>query len=105
MLTALEDEVTKLDRHFLVLSIVLEHEPIGIARLAEQTGYPKHKIRYSLSKLENEGLIKPTDQGAIITDAATDLLREHLDQITAVVDSLDHLGQADIPTQPPEPEA
>jgi predicted transcriptional regulator len=105
MLTALENEVTKLDRHFLVLSHVIDHEPIGISRLADETGYPKHKIRYSLSKLEDEGLIKPTEQGAIITEAAADLLAEHGDRMNSLIESLDHFIQNDIGTTPPEPEA
>lgn len=105
MLTALENEVAKLDRHFLVLAKVMDHEPIGISRLADETGYPKHKIRYSLGKLEDEGLITPTEQGAIITDAATDLLTDHLDRMNSLIDSLEHLTHDDIATTPPEPEA
>lgn len=105
MLTALENEVAKLDRHFLVLSIVFDHEPIGIARLAEQTGYPKHKIRYSLSKLEDEGLIEPTEQGAVVTESAAGLLTDHVGRINSAIDSLEHVTQGDHPSTPPEPEA
>ena len=63
-----EKEVDLLSRHIDVLKTVKEHGPIGIIRLSQITGQPQHMIRYSLRTLEKGGIIKPSSQGAVITD-------------------------------------
>lgn len=66
----LEHELELLERHLVVLKMVIQEEPIGILKLADETGLPKHKVRYSLRLLEHEGLIEPSLHGAITTDKA-----------------------------------
>ncbi|MCD5409709.1 MAG: hypothetical protein LRZ87_02955 [Methanocellales archaeon] len=66
----LEHELNMLERHILVLKAVIRGEPIGILKLAEETEFPKHKVRYSLRVLEQEGLIEPSLRGAVVTDKA-----------------------------------
>jgi predicted transcriptional regulator len=61
MIESLEDEVEMLERHLEVLTLVIEGEPIGIMKLSNETGYPHHKVRYSLRVLEEETLIEPSD--------------------------------------------
>lgn len=63
-----EKELDLLIRHIDVLKTVRDHGPIGIIRLSQITGQPQHVIRYSLRTLEHDGIIKPSAQGAIITD-------------------------------------
>ena len=63
-----EKELNLLIRHIDVLRTVRDHGPIGIIRLSQITGQPQHVIRYSLRTLEHDGIIKPSSQGAIITD-------------------------------------
>ena len=63
-----EKEINLLSRHLEVLKTVREHGPIGIIRLSQLTGQPQHMIRYSLRTLENSGIIKPSAQGATVTD-------------------------------------
>jgi predicted transcriptional regulator len=63
-----EKELDLLIRHIDVLKTVRDHGPIGIIRLSQLTGQPQHVIRYSLRTLEHDGIIKPSAQGAIITD-------------------------------------
>jgi predicted transcriptional regulator len=63
-----EKELDLLIRHIDVLRTVRDHGPIGIIRLSQVTGQPQHVIRYSLRTLEHDGIIKPSAQGAIITD-------------------------------------
>ena len=63
-----EKEVNLLGRHLEVLRTVREHGPIGIIRLSQLTGQPQHSIRYSLRTLENSGIIKPSPQGATVTE-------------------------------------
>jgi len=69
----------------------MEHEPIGIIRLSEQLNIPQHKVRYSLRILEQEGLIQPSPDGAIITDNVPpflDHLKEILDSLSGTVKEL-----------------
>jgi predicted transcriptional regulator len=69
-----EKELDLLIRHIDVLKTVRDHGPIGIIRLSQVTGQPQHVIRYSLRTLEHDGIIKPSAQGAIITDKVIDTL-------------------------------
>ena len=65
--SVIESEVDILKRHVEILSLVIRHEPIGIIKLSEMTGYPQHMIRYSLHVLEQEGAIEPSPRGAVTT--------------------------------------
>jgi predicted transcriptional regulator len=78
MIDRLKKEADMLVRHLQVLRMVIDSEPIGIVKMSNETGYPHHKIRYSLRVLEDESLIEPSSQGAITTD-----------QTSAFVDDLD----------------
>lgn len=62
------DEVELLQRHVRMLQFVQKHGPIGIIRLGQLLGTPKHKVRYSLRILEKEGYIRPSTQGAMATE-------------------------------------
>ncbi len=68
LISKIELELEMLERHLLILKYVIGEEPIGIMKLAEVTGLPKHKVRYSLRVLEHEGLIGPSMHGAVTTD-------------------------------------
>ena len=71
-------ELEMLERHLLILKQVVENEPIGILKLAEETDIPSHKVRYSLRILEQEGLMKASAPGAVTTEQ-TGLFLEKLD--------------------------
>lgn len=86
MIDRLEKEVDMLERHLQVLRMVIENEPIGIVKMSNETGYPHHKVRYSLRVLEEENLIEPSSQGAITTED-TEGFVEELDG------KLDHIGE------------
>ncbi len=72
--TALTDRLRRdldlLHRRITVLKAVEEHQPIGIMRLSKRLGVPQHKIRYALRVLEQDGLIRPSQEGAVATKKA-----------------------------------
>lgn len=70
----IESEIELLQRHVIMLKAIMEHEPIGIIRLSELLNCPQHKVRYSLRILEQEGLIKPSPEGAITTEKLSTFL-------------------------------
>ncbi len=70
MLSNLRREIQILGRHVLILDLVLKHEPVGIIKLSAMSGLPQHKVRYSLRVLEQRGLIRPSQQGAVATEKA-----------------------------------
>lgn len=72
----IERELDLSERHLVVLKTVIEKGPIGILKLAEETGMPTHKVRYSLRVLEQEQLIKPSIQGAIAGPAVENFLKD-----------------------------
>jgi len=80
----IEAEVKLLQRHVAMLKAIMENQPIGIIRLSELLNFPQHKVRYSLRILEQEGLIKPSPEGAVTTDK----LEEFLDYLKGVLDSM-----------------
>ncbi len=80
----IEAEVKLLQRHVAMLKAIMENQPIGIIRLSELLNFPQHKVRYSLRILEQEGLIKPSPEGAVTTDR----LEEFLDYLKGVLDGM-----------------
>jgi predicted transcriptional regulator len=84
MVDRLENQVEKEQRDVRILRAVIEHGPIGIVRLSEETDLPEHKVRYSLRMLEEDELIEPTPDGAIpVEDVA--------DEVSEINEGLDHL--------------
>ncbi|HEV8593969.1 MAG TPA: hypothetical protein VGR51_00355 [Thermoplasmata archaeon] len=80
-----------LQRHVTMLRAIVENQPIGIIRLSEMLNFPQHKVRYSLRILEQEGLIKPSPDGAITTDKLEgflEYLKSMLDEVADTVQAL-----------------
>ena len=80
-----------LERHLQVLRMVIENEPIGIVKMSNETGYPHHKVRYSLRVLEEENLIEPSSQGAITTDRTQEFVEDldgKVDEIIAKLETM-----------------
>lgn len=88
----LEEELSLLKRHLEVLESVEGEGPIGIRRLAEETGLTRSKVRYSLRVLEKEGFVEPSKQGAEAADADLEEVRTGLsaalDEVKALLESL-----------------
>lgn len=83
-----ETEVKLLQRHLTMLRAIVENQPIGIIRLGEMLNYPQHKVRYSMRILEQEGLIKPSADGAVTTDKVDSFLgylKGMLDEVAGTV--------------------
>ncbi|WP_135851139.1 hypothetical protein [Halorussus salinus] len=91
MIDRLEKEVDMLERHLQVLKMVIESEPIGIVKMSNETGYPHHKVRYSLRVLEEENLIEPSSQGAITTERTEEFVAELDDKIDDIGSKLDDM--------------
>ena len=89
--SVIETELDILKRHVDVLKTLQKNQPMGIIKLSEITSYPQHMVRYSLRILEQDGLIEPSPQGAITTEAANttlNSLRQSLENIRETVDEL-----------------
>lgn len=99
MIDRLEKEVDMLERHLQVLRMVIEKEPIGIVKMSNQTGYPHHKVRYSLRVLEEEHLIEPSSQGAVTTDKTQQFVDDLDKKINEVVEKLDAMKIEDLEVQ------
>jgi predicted transcriptional regulator len=86
-----QKEIDLMIRHIDVLTTVRDHGPIGIIRLSQVTGQPQHMIRYSLRTLEKDGVIKPSPNGAVVTDKiheALGTLESTLDEISTTMNTL-----------------
>ncbi len=87
----IRSELDLLERHVTLLKAVQEHQPIGIIRLSEMLKYPQHKVRYTLRVLEQEGLIRPSPDGALVSDDLQSFLsrlRELLEEMSETVNVL-----------------
>jgi predicted transcriptional regulator len=89
MIDRLEKEVDMLERHLQVLKMVIDSEPIGIVKMSNETGYPHHKVRYSLRVLEEENLIEPSSQGAITTERTSEFVDELDDKVDQIIQKLE----------------
>jgi predicted transcriptional regulator len=96
MIDRLEKEVDMLERHLQVLRMVIENEPIGIVKMSNETGYPHHKVRYSLRVLEEENLIEPSSQGAITTESTQEFVDDLDDKVDVIVDQLQDMKIEDL---------
>ena len=91
MLEKILSEVELVERHLRVVRIVAENQPIGKMKLAELTGLPAHRVRYSLKVLEGQGYIQASPAGAIVTESAKEgikTLYSEIDAITALLESM-----------------
>ncbi|MDC7950604.1 hypothetical protein PAA26_00615 [Methanomassiliicoccaceae archaeon COG_1] len=77
-------EMDLVERHILMLKATQENQPVGIIRLSEITGIPRHKVRYSLRLLERDGLILATQEGAVVTERYGDFMREVSDRLDSI---------------------
>lgn len=89
-------EMEMLARHLLILKFVVENEPIGILKLAEETKIPSHKVRYSLRILEQEGLIAATAPGAVTTEKTRSFLMDLDSMIEELVKGVSNLKKIKI---------
>lgn len=88
---SITEELGLLERHVSILKTVRDNQPVGLIRLSEMTGIPKHKVRYSLKLLEKEGIIRATTEGAVVTDSFEpfmESMRVHLDDITREIERI-----------------
>jgi predicted transcriptional regulator len=95
----LRDQVEKESRDLSILGAVIDDGPIGIVRLAEETGIPEHKVRYSLRMLEDDGLVEPTPQGAIPADNIEQRVDDINDGIDRLIERLEELESAIQPAE------
>lgn len=99
MIDQLEDEVELIERHMQILGLVVENEPIGIVRLSNESGYPHHKVRYSLRTLEESGYLEPTSQGAVPTEAGRAFLDKSADEFDRFIERLEDMKGEGIPVE------
>ena len=97
MIDRLEKEVDMLERHLQVLRMVIENEPIGIVKMSNETGYPHHKVRYSLRVLEEENLIEPSSQGAITTEDTAEFVNDLDSDLDEIVEKLEGMKIDEVP--------
>ena len=65
---SVNDGLELLERHSSILRTVRDNQPVGLIRLSEMTGIPKHRVRYSLKIMEQQGIIVATPEGAVVSD-------------------------------------
>ena len=81
---SLIEDVELLERHISILKTVKGTQPVGLIRLSEMTGIPKHRVRYSLKLLEQQGIIIATPEGATVSDRYDGFMNE----ISSYIDEL-----------------
>ncbi len=100
----ISDELELLARNVDILEQLSGRTPKGIIRLSEALHLPIHKVRYSLHLLEREGVVQPSADGAVVTDAAREFwssLDASLDAMSKRVDHLKERAAAHRSAAPP----
>lgn len=90
----LQNQVEKERRDLTVLQTVIEDGPLGIVKLAERTGLPEHKVRYSLRMLENDGFVEPGPNGAVPADDIRERLRRVNEGLAELIERLERIRDA-----------
>ena len=88
---SLIEDVELLERHISILKTVRGNQPVGLIRLSEMTGIPKHRVRYSLKLLEQQGIIHATPDGATVTDRYDGFISEismYIDELAKRIEAL-----------------
>ena len=88
---SLIEDVELLERHISILKTVKGNQPVGLIRLSEMTGIPKHRVRYSLKLLEQQGIIHATQDGATVTDRYDGFISEistYIDELAKRIEAL-----------------
>ena len=93
LISKLKNEIEVMERHLHIMKIVTQNSPIGIIKLSELTGYPPHKVRYSLRILENHNFIIPSSNGAIMTDKAESFMNDFKDTLRHIIKKLEFLEE------------
>jgi len=86
-----------LERHLQVLKMVIRNEPIGIVKMSNETGYPHHKVRYSLRVLEEENLIEPSSQGAVTTEDTAEFVGDLDGKVDEIIEKLETMKIDEMP--------
>ena len=64
---------------------------VGIIRLSELLGIPKHKVRYSLRLLERDGLIVATQEGARVTEKYDEFMADLSEKLDSIIDRVNKI--------------
>ena len=91
---SLIEDVELLERHISILKTVKGNQPVGLIRLSEMTGIPKHRVRYSLKLLEQQGIIVATPEGATVSDRYDGFMNEissYIDELATRIGNLREL--------------
>jgi predicted transcriptional regulator len=88
------EEIELIGRHIEMLKVTKEMQPIGIIRLSEILGIPKHKVRYSLRLLEKEGLIIATNEGAMVSDRYEEFIKGAAGQFEDLIERINRIKQS-----------
>ncbi|KAA0000823.1 MAG: hypothetical protein FE047_00685 [Thermoplasmata archaeon] len=93
----LQEEIEVMERHLKMLTIIRREGPIGIIKLSEITGFPAHKVRYSLRILESSGLIRPSVNGAVVTEKTEEFINQFRNILNKLVERLQNLEKSLLP--------
>lgn len=91
---SLIEDVELLERHISILKTVKGNQPVGLIRLSEMTGIPKHRVRYSLKLLEQQGIIVATPEGATVSDRYDGFMNDissYIDELATRIGELKEL--------------
>ena len=87
-------DIANLRRHISIIENLLKEQPQGIIRISQETGIPRHKIRYSLRMLEHDNIILASKEGAIISPDFINSKERVLEESKHVVEEINDLNQS-----------
>ncbi len=85
---SLKDDLELLERHVSILRTVKNNQPIGLIRLSEMSGVPKHKVRYSLKIMEQQGIIQATSEGAVVAENYEEFMASMANSVDSLADKV-----------------
>ena len=90
-LEQIDYSMEQLHRMLNAIRIIEANQPIGIIKLSEMMGIPRHRVRYILRLLENDGVVEPSASGCMLKPCYAEYISEQISGLEALKSRIDDI--------------
>ncbi len=94
-LEQIDESMEQLHRMLRAVRIIEANQPIGIIKLSETMGIPRHRARYILRLLEHDGVVEPSASGCVLKQGYEEYMSDQVSCLEALKSRIDVI-EADI---------
>ena len=83
------ENMEQLHRMLRAIRIIEANQPIGIIKLSETMGIPRHRARYILRLLEHDGVIEPSNNGCVLKPGYEEYVADQISYLEDLKSKID----------------